>query len=172
MPLLQPKVFVSSRGKTALLLLVCLVFVGALALPSGDPYAFWRILGLGLFGLGAVAQAWLLVRPQRLIFDPEGFTLSGGLILPSRAKKIPWSDVDQFFIYHTSSGNKMIALNFKPEASERTRFAQFSRAKFGADGALPGLWPGGREKMVEELNRYRELAVDHESYPTAPRSCA
>jgi hypothetical protein len=146
-------------------------FVGAaIFLPGDDPHAIWRLLTVGLFGLGGVVQAWILVRPQRLTLDAEGFTLSGGLMRSGSVKTIPWRDVEEFFVWRSGRGNKMIALNFQPDASERTGFARFSRA-FGADGALPSEWSERAEKMVDELNAYREQALQmNEKYGTPSAS--
>src|SRR6185437_2759355 len=176
MPLLQTEVFVGSRSKTALMHLTSLVFVAiAVFLPADGQSQDWRLYCGGFFGLGAIVFIFLLVRPQRLTLDAEGFSLSGGLMLPSRVKKIAWRDVKEFFVWQSGRGNKMIGLNFEPGASERTRFARLSRSAFGADGALPGLWLGGVENVVRELNNYREHALRmSEKYgsPTAPRSSA
>ena len=81
MPLLQTEVFVSSRSKTALMLLISLAFIAcALFLPTDGTSQSWRYYGGAFFGLGVIVFAWLLIRPQRLTLDPEGFALSGGLI--------------------------------------------------------------------------------------------
>jgi hypothetical protein len=96
--------------------------------------------------------------------DADGFTLSGGLMRPSKARKIHWRDVDPFFLYRIPGyrglpGPKAIGMNFTPQAPERTRLARFNRNKFGVDGSLPGLWSAGPEKMIAELNDYRERAL-------------
>lgn len=157
---METKTFISSRTKTVLLLAASMAFVAlAVLVPDADDSSHWRLLCGGFFGLCAAAFAVLLMRPQRLTFDREGYTLSGGLMLPSRVKTVPCRDIDEFFVYRTARGNKMIAVNFKRNAIERTWFARFSRAGFGADGAVPGLWPGGPQKMVDEFNRYRERAL-------------
>ena len=108
---------------------------------------------------GSIVFICLLLRPQRLTLDQEGFCLSGGLMPSSRVKKILLRDIESIFPLQTGRGNKMIGLNFKPGASEHTRLARFSRAKFGADGALPGLWPGGTERMIQLLTDYQERAL-------------
>ena len=154
------RIFVSSRKRMAMLLFVSLAFV-ALALflpPDGQPDD-WRVYGEGFFGLCAIVFVCLLVRPQTLTVDGEGFILSGGLTLPSRIKKIPWRDVQEFFVYQTGRGNKLIGINFKPGASEHTGYARFSQKAFGADGGLPGYWSDGCESVVQELNEYRERAL-------------
>ncbi len=161
------KVFVSSRRRMVFLLLLSVAFVAlAMFLPPDGQSDNWRIYGGGFFGLGVIVFAWLLVRPQTLTLDDEGFTLSGGLTLPSRVKTIPWRDVEEFFVFSTGNGSKLIGIDFKPGASERTRYARFSRTAFGADGGLPGYWSGGCENVVQQLNEYRARATTQEV--TAP----
>ena len=165
MPLLETEVFVSSRSKTALMLLGSVAFVSiALFLPSDGGSQAWRFYCGGFCGLCAIVFAWLLARPQRLTLDADGFTLSGGLIRSAKVKKIPWRDVQQFMIYRAPGyrglpGPKSIGMHFTPEAAERTTLARFNGRAFGVDGSLPGLWPDGPEKIVQKLNDYREQAL-------------
>ena len=53
----------------------------------------------------------------------------------------------------------MIGFNFKPDTRERTRLMDINRS-FGADSALPKLWPGDPERFAEELNAYRESSLN------------
>jgi hypothetical protein len=163
--LLQTKVFVSSRRQTAIMFAGSLAFVAiAFLVPGSDQPAHWRTFAGSFFGLCAVVFVWLLVRPQRLTLDADGFTLSGGLMRPVNARKIYWRDVEPFFLYRMPGyrglpGPKVIGLNFVGEASERPALARFNRERLGLDGSLPGLWPAGPEQMIQELNDYRERAL-------------
>lgn len=181
MPLLPTEVFVSSRRKTAVMLLGSLTFVSiALFLPPDGQSQTWRIYCGGFFGLCAMVSAYLLIRPQRLILDADGLTLSGGLVRPAKVKTIPWCDIQQFVVYRAPGyrglpGPKGIGMNFTPGAAERTALARFNGRAFGVDGSLPGLWADGPEEIVQKLNEYREQALRmSEKYggSTAPRSSA
>jgi len=150
------KEFVSSRAKIGAALFVCIVFVAiALLMPElprgSQP---WRIAATVFFGVGALVFGFLMLRPQRLILDSDGFTVTGGLVFSP--KPIRWSDVDRFFVYRLPKGGKMIGFNYRAGARGTSALLDFNRRSAGADGALPGLWRGGPEKIVEELNDYRE----------------
>ncbi len=150
--------FSLSRWKTVPYLGVNLAFVvGALFLLQHPDEGAWKLLfGLGLFGLCSVMLVWLLIRPYRLLLDREGFTLAGGFIrLP---KKIPWREVDGFFVYRGPRGGKRIGYNYLPGALKDSGLARFGRV-LGADGALPKGWRLSPEKMVAELDAYRRQAV-------------
>jgi hypothetical protein len=150
--------FSVSRWKIALYLGGSLAFV-AIALfflqhPDRDA---WKMqLGLGFFGLCSVVFVGLLIRPQRLLLDRQGFTLVGGFI--RSPKNIPWRDVDAFFVYRLPRGGKIIGYNYRPGVREVSALARVGRA-LGADGALPKGWALSPEKMVAELNAYREQAL-------------
>lgn len=155
--MLAPREYVSSRAKTSLLLLGSLAFVSIAAfLPEDGGGSSWRLWCGGFFGLGGLVALWLLVRPQRLRLDSTGFTVLGGLV--RSPKPIPWGDISPFFLYRLPRGGRMIGFNFRPGAASRTRLAEFNR-RLGAEGALPKLWPGSPEHMVEELNDFREQAL-------------
>jgi hypothetical protein len=144
----------SSRLKTSLFLCLSVGLVALCVLGFGRPNQ--NVVGLGflatVFGLGAVAMAYILIRPLRLILDEEGFTLAGGLF--RAPKKILWRDIDHFFVLDLSAdpfiqGVKAIAFNYKPGVPKNSVIGNRS------DGRLPGFWPKGTEDMVDELNAYR-----------------
>lgn len=148
----------SSRGKTLLFLLMSLAFVSVfVAIPSESPsegYKSW--LGGAFFGLCSVVFAFLLIRPQRLLLAPTGFTVAGGLI--RSPKQILWRDVSPLFVYHLAKGGKMIGYNFTPGARKESTVTRVNRF-VGAEGALPKGWPGSPERMVERINAYRAQAL-------------
>src|SRR5689334_3682799 len=79
---IETRDYYSSRGKALAFLCLCLAFVaiGAFALNrTPDVWPIW--LAIGLFSLGVLMCLILLVRPQRLILDRDGFTMTGGFTL-------------------------------------------------------------------------------------------
>ncbi|MNY33539.1 hypothetical protein D3C86_1678220 [compost metagenome] len=156
----------SSRGKTARFLLISLVFVAvSIAIPNdapGERYKLW--LAGAFFGLCSVVFAFLLIRPQRLLLTPTGFTVAGGLVWSP--KQILWRDVDPFFVYRLVRGGKMIGYNFTP--GSRKDSALFHVNRFvGAEGGLPMDWPGSPEQMVELINVYRAQALAQDTISKA-----
>ena len=154
----EERTITGSRGKSLLLLAVSLAFVAfAVAQLRGPPPVDWRVwLTLIFFGLGAIVFAWLLVRPQRLILDAEGFTVAGGLVRAPR--RTGWAEVDHFFVYRLSRGGKMIGYNYAQGARPASALRDLGR-RFGADGAISKGFPGSPERLVEELNAYRARAL-------------
>ena len=150
----------ASRKKTALTLAISLGFVatGWATFPhaDADPELWKSQLVILFFGLCSVVALWLLIRPQRLLLDDEGFIVTGGLTWSQR--KIYWRDIDSFFLYRLPKGGKMIGFNYKPEARKDSILSNIAR-QIGADGALPKGWPLSDEQMVEELNARRLQAV-------------
>lgn len=148
----------SSRGKTVLVLLISLAFVSiSVAIPSeaaSESYKSW--LAGAFFGLCSVVFAFLLVRPQRLLLTPTGFTVAGGLV--RSPKQILWRDVSPLFVYRLARGGKMIGYNFAPGARKDSTLIRVNRFA-GAEGALPKGWPGSPERMVERINAYRAQAL-------------
>ena len=155
---MAPQEITSARWKTILYLVVSLLFVacGLLALqePQGDVAGLQ--LGMVFFGLCAAIFTWMLIRPQRLLLDSEGFTLVGGLV--RSPEKVRWSDIEGFIVYRLPRAGKMIGYNYRPGMRPPRPMAKLTRW-LGADAALPKGWPKSVEKMVEELNSYREQAA-------------
>lgn len=148
----------SSRRKAVLYLLGSLAFTAiSIALSSeaaAESYTLW--LGGVFFGLCSVVFAFLLVRPQRLLLAPTGFTVAGGLV--RTPTQVLWRDVTPFFVYRLPRGGKMIGYNFAPGARKVSPLIRVNRLA-GAEGALPKVWPGSPERMVERINAYREQAL-------------
>jgi hypothetical protein len=158
--MLENKEIVQSPLKTTIAFLGSSAFVAIAALlptrvgESND----WRWWGGSFFGLCAVVFCWLLIRPQRLALDPEGFTVRGGFV--RSPKRIPWRSIDPFFVYRLPRGGKMIAFNFRPGAKPHHTLLMKLNRRLGAEGSLPKLWPGSPDQLVEELNAYRERALE------------
>lgn len=156
-PTASPSEIHGSYWKNGLYLAISLVFVvGGLAMLR-DPEAVGAAwLCLIFFGLGAVVFLWMLVRPQRLILDSQGFTLCGGLV--RSPKLVRWRDVEPFFVYRLPRAGKMIGYNYRPGAGPDSMLARINR-RLGADCALPKGWPMSPEAMVEQLNACRARAL-------------
>ena len=161
----SPTEISTARWKIALYLAGSLAFVAIalLALQHPDEDALGLELGLAFFGLCAAVFVWLLIQPQRLLLDDQGFTLLGGFVRSPR--RVLWADVDEFFVYRLPRGGKMIGYNYKPGARTPPRLAKFNRW-FGAEAALPRGWPMSLEKMVAELNDYRLQATSRDAPPS------
>lgn len=143
---------VTSRKKTILLLLGSLVFVvGGVLSPR---VSYWADL---FFAMCSIAFVAMLFRPYRLTLDNEGLTLSGG---SQRSPfKIPWRDVDRFFVSRPRLGVTMISFNYSANASKKPRGTAFARTLTGADGGLPGGWSKSDAAVVDILNEYRQQAL-------------
>jgi hypothetical protein len=53
----------------------------------------------------------------------------------------------------------MIGFNYNTYALKKPRRAAFARRIAGADGAISGAWPGPKSALVDQLNAYRERAL-------------
>jgi hypothetical protein len=158
---MQPIEIKSSRWKLALYLGGSLAFVAiAIFIPAKPQDTQMMQLGGFFFGLCALAFMGLLVRPQSLRLDPEGFTVGGGLNW--RPRKILWHDVERFFVYTVGRGTKMVGYNYKPGVRPE-RAISFNARAFGADGAIPKAFPWSPQRMADELNSYRLKAANGES---------
>ncbi|MGO9340084.1 MAG: STM3941 family protein [Terracidiphilus sp.] len=158
----------ASRWKTVIYLAGSLIFliIGLMTLHSPDRGTEKLWFCLVFFGVCAASFAWLLIRPQHLLLDDQGFTVLGGFVWSP--KKVYWHEIDEFFVYRLPRGHKMIGYNFKQGAMRVMSTVRLAR-QFGADGALPKGWPQSPESMVEKLNAYR-LGAASKGGVTAPPS--
>jgi len=108
-------------------------------------------LVVGFFGLCALVFGWLQIRPQVLLLEPDGFTVMGGLVRNPR--KVPWSDVDHFFVFRLPRGGSIVGYNYKAGRKLDSRLGRISSA-MGADAGLPKGWPMSPEKLVETMNHF------------------
>jgi hypothetical protein len=156
---LESKEITSYRGKTFLYLLLSLAFVAfaIFHLRTSDKDLFMSWLCLIFFGLGVLVFLWLLIRPQRLLLDPEGFTVAGGMVRTPR--KIYWRDVSEFLVFPLPRGGTMVGFKFVPGAGKQSAIGSFAR-RFDVDGALPRSWPYSTNDMVDQLNDYRMRALN------------
>lgn len=149
---------VGSRWKAALYLAASVAFAAGGLLMLNDPAESRAaaMLCLIVFGLGALVFLLMLIRPQRLALDGQGFTLDGGLV--RSPKLVRWRDIEPFFVYRLPRAGKMIGYNFRPGVKPETTMGRIAR-RFGADAALPKGWPMSPDALVEHLNAYRAQAL-------------
>ncbi|MEZ2331419.1 STM3941 family protein [Mesorhizobium sp. RCC_202] len=152
-----------SRGKALLLLFGCVVFIlaGILTLRNhpGDGHVITWI-GIIFFGLGVPISASLVIRPQTLALDRDGFILDGGLL--ARPKKVAWREIKGFHVWRPRKRSKSVGYNFEPGARKETALMRVNRG-LGAEDCLPGGWQYSPDKMVEILNSYRLQALTWQS---------
>lgn len=148
----------SSRWKTSLFLggsvAVAAFLLFELQTPDADPPMLK--FGLAFASLCAFVFAWVLVRPQRLLLDDEGFTLVGGGV--RSPTKVRWHEIEGFFVHRVNGRVKTIGYNYKSGVRAASLWRDLSR-RLGADGVLDGQWPRSTEEMVEYLNAFRTEAV-------------
>jgi len=156
---LQPEKYVTSRRKTLGYLAICIVFVaiGVIVLPNhrrGD-YKYWVLVcAVAFFGLGSVRFAWLLVFPQQLLLDPDGFSLFGGFA--RKPRKILWKDIDSFFIVRVGRG-ELIGFSYVVGKRPKALLSKTGQVQ----GVLPRSWALSSQQMVDRLNVYRRRALGH-----------
>ena len=153
-----PRVITTSRSKIVLYLATSLTFVAAVLWLLQQPHRdAWKLeLALGFFALCTLVFVGLLIRPQKLLLDQDGFTIVDGLV--RTPKKTRWQDIDEFFVYRLPRGTKMIGFNYRPGARAASPMVRFNR-RFGAEGALPAGWAQSPEQMIADLNQYRLQAL-------------
>ena len=159
---MEPESITESRLKIVIYLAVCAGFVAlgvvGLTHPSAnsplDRNFAW--LPIVFFGLGVPVFCWMLVRPQTLKLDVEGFTLDGGFA--RKPYRVFWRDIEPFFVFKMSRGGAMAGFNYLSGRRPQTALSAMSH-NLGADGALPKAWTLSTEALVAKLNDYRDRAL-------------
>lgn len=164
---MRPIEIIGSRWKAALYLAISLGFVAIGVMMVRDPQAGGVIAWfcLLLFACCALIFARVLVRPQRLQLDSQGFIVVGGLT--GTSDLVRWRDIEPFFVYRLPRAGAMIGYNFAPGARPDSKFRKFSRW-MGAEASLPKGWSKSPAAIVEQLNAYRAQALDGVDYVTPP----
>lgn len=142
-----PLVLYPSRGKTLLLLLVCLLFctVGVLMVLDGVLLGYFCAL---LFALGAlVFIAQLHPRAAYLHLDEQGFTYCSLF----RAHRTHWAAVAGFAVVRVG-GHSMVAWNFARGHVPHGRGPALSQALAGYHGALPDTYGLRADALAQRLN--------------------
>ena len=148
---------VESRIKLLLFLGGSLIFA-AIFIFSPDPKHDLPVWGAWFFGLCAVVFAVLLLRPRKLTLDSNGFSTSGGLA--RRTVKTAWGDVTGFFPVNIRMGVRMVGFDYSMEAKNKLRTTWLSKNISGADGGISGAWPYSTADLANQLNTYRERALE------------
>jgi hypothetical protein len=127
------------------------------------------VLGAGFFGLNAVIFGALLLRPQTLVIDRDGFELGGGLLrAPHRTA---WRDVRGFRVWRSGRwfGPKLVAYDYRagwepaPEAPRAAKLLKFNRDRGWPDAALPGMRTLSASALSEKLNDSKRAAAGETS---------
>jgi hypothetical protein len=155
---MEPLTITGSRISAAVYLAIALAFVAlgvwVVSHPSQIKDLLFGWLDIILFGLGVAVFAWLLVRPQVLYLNSEGFSLRGGVVRAPQLTR--WGDVQSFYAFRLPRGGMMIGFNYAE--GRRPKLAVLARLA-GAEGALPKGWPKSPDAMAAILNDYRERAL-------------
>ena len=148
---LRPK-----KGKAALMILVCLVFVvgGIFMGISGEWIGF---LCAAFFALGIpIGVIQLLPGSTYLTLTTEGLTFCNLF----RETKIPWNVIDHFFVVELrTNGTKtysMVALNFVESYDGSGLGRDISKSLAQCDGALPDTYGKKPQELADLLNECLE----------------
>jgi hypothetical protein len=157
---MAPVMIRAARWKSAMFLIVCVVFVAIgvvmVIYPDGPQVSLDGWLSIAIFGAGGAAATWLIIRPQTMRLDAEGLTLDGGFL--RRPRRVMWRDVEIFTVLRLPRGGRLVGYRRRADLLVTTPASQLSRF-FGADGALPGGWSRSAEKIAILLNDYRAQAL-------------
>ena len=172
----EPIVIRGSRGRPALLLAACLVFValGAVALARGEDGGLSAGLPAALvFGAGAAFAGMQIARPAVMTIDLEGVTVATLV----RTWSIRWSEVRSFSVYRMRAATSPnwsgpnwsrpgwsspeVAAFARIDAAPAGRFPRFGRDA-GIDGGFGPGWPLSGRQLTDLLNAARAIALaDH-----------
>jgi len=162
----------SSPSRVWLLLIGSLGFVAAgvfVAMRGGAGAAVGGTLGACFFGLNAIVFGMLVIRPQTLVLDCDGFELGGGLLrAPHRTS---WREVLRFRVWRTGrwGGPKIVAYDYitgwepPPENPRVAKLLKFNRDRGWPDAALPAMWSLSATALCEKLNDCKRRATVAES---------
>lgn len=136
-----------SRAKTALLFLVCAVFVagGVLMVRDGKPWGYFCggffALGLPIFGIQFLPKA------AYLHLAVDGFTFCSLF----RSHFVQWKYVQEFAVIYVGP-NRMVAWNFTPDYTATVGGRSISKALSGYEAALPDTYGMKPQRLADVLN--------------------
>ena len=154
---MEPTELVSSRGKTLAGLAISLAFVViALIVPRDGGDQTWRWLCLVFFGLCTAVFVVLLVRPQRITLDRDGFAVTGGLARTAMRRR--WDEVERFRVVRMPRGGTVVGYDLAEHVRPDTYLGDLGR-RWAADGVLPSTLRGSPDAIAARLNACREAAL-------------
>lgn len=154
----ERRVLRSSRVRTMLLLVVSIfvLAIGVGVVATGEQGGWWMIAG------GAALTGFLcllLVRPNRLELDDQGFTT----VTPfGRRSRVEWHDCGEFRVSRPDvdgSFRAPLRVVYDTEDSNRHGLALVSELVAGGSAALPDTYGMSAENLADLLNRYRTAAA-------------
>jgi large subunit ribosomal protein L33 len=146
----EPLRLTPSRGKWALVLLICIGFTiaGAVIIRAGNARGWFA----GFFILGIpMAAIMLLPGAGGLVLDREGF----GVTTLYRTHRWRWTDTGGFAVATLPRGHKMVVYN----AHASSVLGQVSTKITGRNAGLPETYGLKPEALAELMTRWREQAL-------------
>jgi hypothetical protein len=169
----EPRIIRGSRVKSLFYLLgsIGFVWIGFHMVRDGASLSGLIAVKLIVFGwfcivfcsLGALASAWLFIRPRVLILDGSGLAI--GSVRRTRLR-IAWRDVQGF---HVRKQKRYKSIGFRFEPGAKTPLNRRPGIELSLSG---GGWTLSTEKMVEVLNAYRLQVLNNEIGPASATSAA
>ena len=142
-----------SKLKWAMVLLICLAFVGAALFvipPDEDPMMRWG--AIGFFGIGTLASLPGLFGAGGLELDPEGFTISA----MGRKTRRTWRECSEFSVISMRGGP---FVGFTSETDAGKMGAGLARGLVGETGMLPDKYGMKARDLADLMNRFRARAM-------------
>ncbi len=139
-----------------LALSIFVLVIGAAAAATREQGGWWAILG------GAVLAGFLcllLVRPNRLELDDQGFTTVTPL---GRRSRVEWHDCGAFRVSRPDvdgSFRAPLRVEYDTEDTNRNNLALVSQFVAGGSAALPDTYGMSADNLADLLNRYRTAAT-------------
>lgn len=151
---LGPRVLRSSPVRTVVLLAVSILVlvIGVAVVATGEQGGWLAVIG------GAVLTGFLvllLVRPNRLELDDQGFSTVSSL---GRATRVEWRECGAFRVQRPDidgSFRAPLQVVYDTEESNRHNLAVVSQFVAGGSAALPDTYGMSAEDLADLLNRYR-----------------
>lgn len=137
-----------------------------LVLEDGDP---WAWVGVGFFGLCALAIGWMVLHPPELVIDEDGMTFT---VIAQRTSHIPWDLVEAFEMveirtFEGARAARMIGFHFvddiveqRPDLVGSHLARSVANSLTRVDGALPSTSAYGQDHE-ELLALLEQLRVRH-----------
>jgi len=138
-----------------LLISVAMFAVGGSILDASPVFGWLCIV---LFAFIGLLSAVLVLRPQTLRLDAQGFTISGGPLL--KPATTLWRDVTEFFVFNMPSGGTLPGYNFQPHYTRNARLRRIN-SKLGAESTVAGRWKISTEELTAALENYRQRVEAH-----------